>query len=200
MALFLSQKMPKSTLFDRSEVLDQVTGLFWKKGFHATSMQDLVDITGLNRSSIYNSFGDKFQLFEESLKHYQEMQLEMTNTSLNQGSTPLASIKAFFCTILKNIDRDHDKRGCLLSNCTAEMANADAKIKEFLVDNRDRLIAILKSHLQEAQKIGEIEPSKDIYVSAIYLFTCLHGLQITAMLYTDKKLLESVVERVLENI
>ena len=96
--------MPKSTLFDRSQVIDQVTKLFWKKGFHATSMQDLVDTTGLNRSSIYNTFGDKCQLFEEALKHYQTLQFEMTTENLSKYDSPLESIKSLFYTILQNID------------------------------------------------------------------------------------------------
>lgn len=192
--------MPKSTLFDKSQVMDQVTELFWRKGFHATSMQDLVDTTGLNRSSIYNTFGDKLQLFEEALKHYQKMQQEVTKSSLNMCSSPLESIKSFFYTVLRNIDQDKDKRGCLLSNCTTEMANSDAKIRAFLVDNRDRTVDILKKHLEEAQENGEVDGTKDAYISALYLYTSLHGLQITAMLFTDQNLLESVVDKILENI
>ena len=60
--------MPKTITFDRTEVVQNVMELFWKKGYNGTSMQDLVDVTGLNRSSFYNTFGDKFSLFEEALK------------------------------------------------------------------------------------------------------------------------------------
>jgi len=187
-------------MFDRSLVMDQVTELFWKKGFSATSMQDLVDTTGLNRSSIYNTFGDKFQLFEEALKHYQVKQLEMTTNSLNNCSSPIASIRSLFHTILKNIEQDQDKRGCMLSNCTAEMANSDAKVKDFLTRNRNRTVKIIQKHIEEAQKIGEIEITKDPYISALYLYTSLQGLQIAAMLYTDQSTLESLLERILENI
>ena len=62
--------MPKVETFNKEQVLNNVIRLFHEKGYNATSMQDLVDATGLNRSSIYNSFGSKKELFQESLKTY----------------------------------------------------------------------------------------------------------------------------------
>ena len=63
--------MPRTEDFNREEVLGKAKGHLWLKGFNGTSMQDLVDVTGLNRSSIYNSFGSKMELYLQSLKKYQ---------------------------------------------------------------------------------------------------------------------------------
>ena len=86
--------MPKSILFDRDETIAKVTSLFWEKGYHATSMQDLVDVTGLNRSSIYNSFGDKYNLFIESLKHYKKEQINGLDNFRHSGMTAKEIITA----------------------------------------------------------------------------------------------------------
>ena len=62
--------MPKSVTFDTENVMENVMELFWRKGYNGTSMQELVNATGLNRSSLYNTYGDKFSLFEQAIQGY----------------------------------------------------------------------------------------------------------------------------------
>ena len=64
--------MARTEVFNREDVLQRAKNIFWLKGYNGTSMQDLVDATGLNRSSIYNSFGSKMELYEKTLLKYQE--------------------------------------------------------------------------------------------------------------------------------
>ena len=63
--------MPKVETFNRDLVITQATEVFHDKGYNAASMQDLVDATGLNRSSIYNSFVSKLNLYIDCLEAYQ---------------------------------------------------------------------------------------------------------------------------------
>ena len=62
--------MPRVKKFDERETLQQAMEIFWKKGFHATSIQDLVDGLGIKIASIYHTFGDKEQLFIRAFNHY----------------------------------------------------------------------------------------------------------------------------------
>lgn len=192
--------MPKSVSFDRSQVLNQVTELFWKKGFHATSMQDLVDATGLNRSSIYNSFGDKHQLFEEALLHYQTWQSQLATKSFGGSDSPLESIRNFFQTQLSNIKNDLEKKGCFLSNCTTELASSDIKIQKMLSTNKNAMVQIFEGKLKSAQALGEIDASKDAHIMALYLYTSLQGLQITSILMSEQTELDALVEMILKNL
>ena len=82
--------MPRAVEFDNAKVLESAMDLFWKKGYHATSMQDLTEATGLNRSSLYNTFGCKMQLYRTALTQYQKQ-----NGSVFQK----ALIKALFSNI-----------------------------------------------------------------------------------------------------
>ncbi len=59
--------MARPREFDRDQVVDRAVDVFWRKGFEATSIRDLVEATGLNRGSLYNTFGDKAGLFEAAL-------------------------------------------------------------------------------------------------------------------------------------
>ena len=86
--------MPKTESFDRKEVLEQAKEAFWKKGYGSTSMQDLVEATKLNRSSIYNSFGDKFNLFLECLKLYQKSERSKAMQLVLKGFITLTIIRA----------------------------------------------------------------------------------------------------------
>lgn len=185
--------MPKSVLFDREQVLHKVTELFWRKGYNGTSMQDLVDTTGLNRSSIYNTFGDKFQLFEESLKHYQLVQNDLLRKAFADAKSPKDAIISLFDGINSEISSGNQK-GCMLTSCTSELSADQPAIKDFLVENKDRVVASFTALIEGAQQLGEIAESKDAKTLALYLFSSLQGLRLTSMLDPN---LEGVSDQIL---
>ncbi len=185
--------MPKSVLFNRDQVLENVTDLFWRKGYNGTSMQDLVDVTGLNRSSIYNTFGDKFQLFEESLRHYQTIQNDRLRETFSKAKSPKEAIISLFHGISDDI-KEGDQKGCMLTSCTSELSAELPMIRDFLVENKDRVVASFAALIEGAQQLGEISPMKDPNTLALYLFSSLQGIRVTSMLEPD---LEAVTAEVL---
>ena len=187
--------MPKSITFDREKVVEDVMELFWKKGYNGTSMQDLVDVTGLNRSSFYNSFGDKFSLFEEALKQYQKRQNEMLQESFAEAKSPKQAIVSLFKGISDDI-RSGNQKGCMLTSCASEMSH-DPKIKDFLVANLDRVTDTFSTLIRQAQEKGEISHSKDSHTLALYLFSSLQGLRVTSMIESN---LEAVTDEILANL
>ena len=98
--------MPRSEDFDRSQVLQNAKEVFWVKGYNGTSMQDLVDATGLNRSSIYNSFGNKMELFQQTLKQYQDESAQLFDNACAQNKNAIETIGLTFLYSLKNIKED----------------------------------------------------------------------------------------------
>jgi len=184
--------MPKSVKFDRVQVIENVMELFWRKGYNGTSMQDLVEVTGLNRSSFYNSFGDKFSLFSEALSYYQNKQNEMLRESFSEAKSPKMAIVSLFKGISDDI-RNGDQKGCMLTGCTSEMSH-DPTVKDFLVANKDRVVASFSALIKEAQARGEISMSKESDTLALYLFSSLQGLRLTSMIEPN---LEAVVEEIL---
>ena len=187
--------MPKSVTFDRNKVVEDVMELFWKKGYNGTSMQDLVDVTGLNRSSFYNSFGDKFSLFEESLKYYQNQQDDFLNDFFEQAQSPKEAIISLFKGISKDVSEGNQK-GCLITSCTSEMSY-NPKVKDFLVDNKERVVKSFSSLIEKAQEAGQIVADKNPNTLALYLFSSLQGLRLTSMIEPD---IEGVTEEILANL
>ncbi|MAE83735.1 MAG: hypothetical protein CMB80_13430 [Flammeovirgaceae bacterium] len=185
--------MPKSVTFDRERVVEDVMQLFWKKGYNGTSMQDLVDVTGLNRSSFYNSFGDKFSLFQEALKHYQLRQDEMIKGFMSGSHTPKEAIISLFKGISEDI-RGGNQKGCMITSCTSEMAAEDERVKQFLIKNKNQVVDIFERLIKAAQAKGEIEESRNARSMALFLFSSLQGLRLVSMIERDA---EGVVEEIL---
>lgn len=170
--------------------------LFWKKGYNGTSMQDLVDVTGLNRSSFYNSFGDKFSLFQAALKHYQLRQNEMIKGFTSNATSPKEAVISLFRGISGDLNHTPQK-GCLITSCTTELAGQDDRIRGFLTQNMSQVLEIFSALIKEAQAQGEINIGKDPETLAMYLFATLQGLRVTSIL--DNKL-DKVVDEVLSNL
>ena len=184
--------MPKVETFNREVVLGKVIQLFHEKGFNATSMQDLVDVTGLNRSSIYNSFGNKMELYQESLKVYRSQANKMVQKILIHSTNAKDSIRRIFYT-----NPEQKNNGCFLSNCTAEMANQDIEIKNFLQNNLDRMQELFEELVSKGQAEGTVNTLKSPKEYALYLFTSLQGLRITGILLKEQNDYESIVNTTL---
>ena len=185
--------MPKSVTFDREQVMMNVMELFWKKGYNGTSMQDLVDATGLNRSSFYNSFGDKFSLFQEALKHYQTQQ-DKTIRSFTKGAhSPRKAIISLFEGIAGDISAGNHK-GCMITSCTTEMASNDDRVKNFLVENKKHVVDMFEILIKDAQEAGEIDKQRNAHSLALYLFSSLQGLRVLSMIDEE---VELVVKEIL---
>ncbi|WP_299362206.1 TetR/AcrR family transcriptional regulator [Winogradskyella sp.] len=184
--------MPRVEIFNRDEVLEKVVKLFHSKGYNATSMQDLVDVTGLNRSSIYNSFGNKMELYQESLRVYKKQASTYVQKVLINNSEPLETIRKIFTT------NPEDKlNGCFLGNCTTEMANQDREIKKFLTNNLNAMQDLFEELVTKGQSVGSINSNKSAKAYAVYLFTALQGLRITGILLNEQHELESIVDTIL---
>jgi len=139
--------MPKVETFDRDLVINQATDVFHSKGFNATSMQDLVDATGLNRSSIYNSFENKHTLFLECLNAYQNKYKSKISETLLKANSPIEAIEYIFNLYLN----DSDNRGCFIVNCKSEMANQDKPITNFLAKNQNDFLKLLEEIIIKGQ-------------------------------------------------
>ena len=110
--------------FSDDVVLDTLIQLFWEQGFEATSMSDIVDATGLSKSSLYNTFGSKDELFEKALNRYVDHRAGMLNEVLQKGEAGLADIETLFDALLAEVLVMDDHRGCLAINTSTELGVA----------------------------------------------------------------------------
>jgi TetR/AcrR family transcriptional repressor of nem operon len=190
--------MPKVETFNRDEVLNQATKVFHDKGFNATSMQDLVDATGLNRSSIYNSFNNKVNLFIECLRLYEDNFNRNTAERLLNSRNGLDAIRQIFKLSLNEIVVNKDTKGCLIVNCKSEMANHEESITSFLNSNQKKTLSLLEDLVSQGQQDKTINYNQSSKEYALYLYAALQGFRMTGILISDKKQLESIIRSVLQ--
>jgi len=190
--------VPKEVIFNKDLVLEQAINVFHIKGYNATSMQDLVDATGLNRSSIYNSFGNKQNLFLECLKIYQNKYHQKTASTLLKAKNSFEAIKSIFNLYLLEIVCDKDRKGCLITNCKSEMANQDVTINGFLNSNQEQTLQLFENLVLEGQNEGLINTKQSAKSYSLYLFSSIQGFRMTGILVNDKKQLQSIIDTTLQ--
>ncbi|WP_299242011.1 TetR/AcrR family transcriptional regulator [uncultured Aquimarina sp.] len=190
--------MPKVETFNREQVLQNATEVFHKKGYNGTSMQDLVDATDLNRSSIYNSFGSKLGIFMEVLSHYQAIAKKNIGKETIQAQNALETIKSIFEMYLKDIITDPNRKGCLIVNCKSEMTNQEPLIKSFMEQNQEQMLAVLEDlvHNGQMEKVFNEDQTASQY--ALYLYSAIQGFRMTGILNNNEDELKNLINTVLK--
>ncbi len=191
--------MPKVETFDREVVLDKITALFWKRGFNGTSMQEIVDASGLNRSSLYNSFGDKFKLYLECLKFYRKKQQGEAIPNLKKIN-PRAALRIFYEDVPRSIDNNIADRGCLITNCTTELINQNKEIDAYVAESVEATLDFFRELILLGIDQGEFAPDTDVEKTVMYLYSSLLGLRVTAMQIPSKEKINGLIDSVLKNI
>ena len=171
--------MARPREFDRDEALDQAVQVFWRQGFEATTMTDLREAMGIGRQSLYDTFGDKHQLFDEALTRY----LALNNARLAEtlgDNAGLDAIRAFLHDAAHNLSMQQPRRGCLIMNTCAERAPHDVRAaaltEQGLTSTRTAFARVLRG----AADRGEISPSTEVETIAAFLTSQMAGLSVLA--------------------
>jgi TetR/AcrR family transcriptional repressor of nem operon len=189
--------MPRHKEFDREAALDRAMGAFWTKGYAATSVEDLVAHMGIQRGSLYATFGDKRSLFLSALDRYQRVVTRELFDALEAPGSGLDAIRRFFrLRVEGSLDRSRPP-GCLVTNSAVELARRDrgaaAKVGGSLV----KLEAAFLRALERARAQGELAAARDVRALARFLTSSAQGLSVMAKAFPERAVLEDVVKVVL---
>jgi TetR/AcrR family transcriptional regulator, transcriptional repressor for nem operon len=185
--------MPRIKLFNQEDVLTKAMELFWKKGYHPTSIQDLVNHLGINRASIYDTYGGKKELFNKAFHQYRIANVEGITNFLNKQSSVKAGMRKLFEMAIQESVNDKDRKGCFVVNTTTEMIPGDDEIQAILEENKNTFENVFYKFLLSGEHKGEIVKGKDLKTIANLLFTLYNGIKVVAKIQPNQKdLLESV--------
>jgi TetR/AcrR family transcriptional repressor of nem operon len=188
--------MARPREFDEASVLDAAIQCFWKHGFEATSMRDLIDCMGITGASIYNAFGDKRGLYQRALRHYLESNFGARVLRLESSVPPRQAIAMFFSEVIERSLNDSQRRGCMMVNSALEMAPHDAEAQLIVDDFLSRAEAFFKRCISAGQRDGSIslhQPADDL---ARLLLGVLLGIRVLSRNKPERTLLEGVVRPV----
>src|SRR5262249_46392825 len=138
--------------FDREQVLDAALQTFWRKGYEATSLTDLLRATGLARQSLYNAFGDKRALFLACLRRYADVQMGRVSEALARGPVRSA-IRGLFAAVVQEGSLGC---GCFLVNAAAELLPRDGEVRRLVGSAVRRQEQALAEALRRGVREGEL--------------------------------------------
>jgi AcrR family transcriptional regulator len=171
--------------FETRQVVDLAGDLFWERGYAQTSVGELEKKTGLDRSSLYNAFGNKHAIFEAALDCYVEANLERRLAGMRSEAADLAAVARFFTAMSEAFRTDpRASRGCLIVNSVTEVGASDTEVLRRAERYRDNLRAAFAAALGRAAARGEVEVQR-VRPRAEFLTAATLGLFVTARIDLD---------------
>ena len=186
--------MARKKSFDEIEVLQKALHLFWRKGYNATSIQDLVNELGVNRASLYDTWGDKHNLYLAALKLYRQSASSRLLDDIRSDMPAREVVEAFMMRIVNDVILDKERKGCFLVNATTELANLDAEINRMVEDNRRTIVEVLAEIIKEGQDKGEFKSQKSPQALARFIFNSVNGLRVVGKADVPLDEMKEVVE------
>ncbi|OYQ31866.1 TetR family transcriptional regulator [Flavobacterium cyanobacteriorum] len=185
--------MARTKVFNEEEVLGKAVKLFWEKGYNGTSAQDLVDRLGISRSSLYDTYGDKFRLFKRSLLQYRKefagSMIEMIHSSDDYEKT---LVEVFEYVVTESLQEKFSK-GCFMVNSSVEMAPHNPEIAEIVNGNRQDIEDALLQLIKKGQETGQFSKKHGARPLARFIFNTISGLRVTSKSGADKKVFDDIV-------
>ncbi len=183
--------MPRQKQYDPDVVVEKAMHVFWEKGYEATSVQELVDATGINRFSMYQAFGDKRGLFLRSLEYYFRGVLPQIVHLSENADAGLRTLRKYFEALETTILSPLGHRGCFGQNTGVELAFRDEAALEPLNSMYAELRGNFERVLETAQRRGEIGQDAPILEIARFLVTAAQGMIVMAKTGRDHHFVRS---------
>jgi TetR/AcrR family transcriptional regulator, transcriptional repressor for nem operon len=181
--------------FDPDVVLDAVVRLFWERGHASTGIQDVVETTGLSRSSLYATFGGKRELYLAALRRYVEEQSRPVLTRLSTDSRGLTAIAEFFDRLIQaRCSGEHARWGCMVSNAHLGTEGADPDVRQVLAQHHHQLRAAMRAALQNVR----LRPGVDVDAAAEQLALLAYGVNLRSRSGADAADLRRAVTAALD--
>lgn len=166
---------------------------FWEKGYHATSLTDLVTTTGLNKNTLYTEFGSKSGLFHHALELYTSMGVQQAVTYLENKPMGLENIRRYF----RSMSYEPECRGCLMTMTINQKNLVPPKSIDIVRRALTRIEQLLYDNLFAGYKAGKFRELEDCQRLATFLIFSIQGITTMGKLAGNQRKLDQVVETIL---
>jgi AcrR family transcriptional regulator len=193
------QRMGRPRAFSEAAALDAAVRIFWEKGYEGASLDDLTLAMGINRSSLYSTFGDKETLFRRVIVHYSAGPLASLWEGLRQP-TARAVVEALLRSLVKFLADPSHPQGCLTLQGGLACGSGAEAAKRAMVDWRKNGLAQLQKRMQRAQREGDLAPDVNPKDLARYIMIVMNGLSVQAANGATKAEMTSAVQIALRSM
>lgn len=185
--------MARPKEFDHREVLARATAVFWARGYDATSIEDLVEATGINRGSIYATFGDKEKFFHTVLEHYTETVADSMLAELSDPD-PRRAIERMFELIIRRTSNPKLPRGCLITNTSLACRNRADQISRSIEKCFGKVEDAIHAVMRRAQTQGLVTSTREAKALARFFFCVVQGLNVLNKAAVDSEVLREMAK------
>ncbi|MER7501654.1 TetR/AcrR family transcriptional regulator [Nonomuraea pusilla] len=187
--------MARPRQFDEDHAVEAAMRAFWAAGYEATSTQDLCAATGLGRSSVYNTFDSKHDLFGRALRRY----MDQKNAALAELMESDLPVREKMRTLLWHaVEPDPgDPAGCLVVNTLVELGPRDPEIAEMLRRDTETRLRLLRAAFESGRARGEIGADRDPVALAHFVIATVSGMRVARRGGADREALEAIASTAL---
>ncbi|MEV4437435.1 TetR/AcrR family transcriptional regulator [Streptomyces sp. NPDC049577] len=192
--------MGRPKQFDPDAAVEDAMNVFWRKGYAATTPQDLVDAIGIGKGSLYNTFGSKHALFELALRRYRDSQAVALIEMVEEPGPVKARLRKTLKFLAEMDLADPDRRGCMAVNTAAELAGTDRVATELVQRMFARTEGAFRALIEEGQRSGEIAPERDPAAWGSLLLNTVVGLRLMARVAESPDRLVRVIDATVDSL
>ncbi|MFD2937593.1 TetR/AcrR family transcriptional regulator [Spirosoma flavum] len=189
--------MARTKDFDEQAVLQRAVCLFWEKGYNGTSMQALVDGLGISRSSLYDTFGDKYQLYLKALETYKQQYGSQLCRLTGEAASAKASIQKLLDMVVTDLLSDEQRKGCFMVNAGVELASYDPQVSKLVSETEQQLEEAFIRIIDQGQEKGEIGKEKNAQALARFLNNTIKGMQVSVKSINDRRFFDDIIRTTL---
>ena len=189
--------MVRTRTFDPSSALTSAVEVFASKGYAETSMEDIVQATGVSRYGLYNTFGNKKELFEQSLERFAEGMGKQSFLRLLEPDASLGHIRKIFDERVTDMCCVEENKGCLFIHTAMELAPQDDDIRGVLQKFMKRMSKAFSIGLESAQERGEVRKDIDVRATGELLTSTMFGLAVLGRSGFERATLDGIVDNTL---
>jgi len=194
----LQRIMARNVEFNEQVVVSKAMDVFWRKGYNGTTMRDLTEAMGINSSSLYNTIGDKHELFIRSIKHYTETRMKEAVKQLEPIKSPIKAIEKFIQSSVYVIT--NEPNSCLAIKTTFEVAATDEQVQKIIKADNDFTYNLLYGLVEKAIQKGEITVSQDAAMLTDYIINHFRGWHEFFIIHKDKTRIKNMAAFLIKQI
>ncbi len=178
--------MPRVREFSEDKVLDAAMYVFWSKGYAGTSLQNLVDATGLQRPSIYNAYGNKRSLFNIVLERYADRVIDRCVKTIRAAPTARLAVERLLDEIVQQHFDPATPGGCLIGLAAQEHRQHDADTRDVVAREFRKMDEAICARLTQGKSDGEFPDDMDPHgISTAIVSICTGLLTLAKANYSE---------------
>lgn len=176
--------------FDKEEAIAAAMGLFWEKGYVATSLRDLLDNMGISRGSFYHAFQSKEDLFALCMSRHLVVMIAELRQLLEHSSTG----RAYFDTVFARTASDKRPRSSFIMNSARELSSENPQLVPVVKKALEEFASVLTDAVEIGQRDGSIASKLPAKSLGYYMVSALSGLKTLVQIGVPASELEAITK------